>query len=463
MPGIPPPVASWRIIFCASTKRSTRLLTSVTVEPEPRAMRCRREPLRILWSRRSCGVIDRMIAVTRSISLLVDVLDLLAHLPHARQHPEQLGHRAHLAHRLHLGQEVLEGEVLAAAELAGHLLGLALVERLLGLLDEGEHVAHAEDARGHPVGVEGVEVVDLLAVRREHHLPAGHLRDRQGRATAGVAVELGQHDAVEADAVEERLRRVDRVLADHRVDDEQDLVGVDRVADVGGLLHQLGIDAQPAGGVDDHDVVHLLVGVHDRAAGHVHRVADAVAGLRREHRHAGALADDLQLGHGVRPLEVGGDEHRLVALRLEPVGELAGQRRLSGALQAGEHDDRRRVLREPQPPGLAAEDLDELLVDDLDDLLRRVERLVHLDAARPLAHRLDEVLDHRQGDVGLEQCDPDLAGRGVDVGVGQLALAAQVLERGGEAVLQGGEHAVQPNRRRSRRTCVQPPGRPVPY
>ena len=33
------------------------------------------------------------------------------------------------------------------------------------------------------------------------------VRDRQRGATAGVAVELGEHDAVEADAVEERLRR----------------------------------------------------------------------------------------------------------------------------------------------------------------------------------------------------------------------------------------------------------------
>ena len=32
-------------------------------------------------------------------------------------------------------------------------------------------------------------------------------------------------------------------------------------------------------------------------------------------------------------------------------------------------------LAKPQPPGLAAEDRDELLVDDLDDLLGRVQRL----------------------------------------------------------------------------------------
>ncbi len=48
---------------------------------------------------------------------------------------------------------------------------------------------------------------------------------RQRRAAAGVAVELGQHHAGEADAVAERLRGGDGVLADHGVDDEQGLVG----------------------------------------------------------------------------------------------------------------------------------------------------------------------------------------------------------------------------------------------
>jgi hypothetical protein len=171
------------------------------------------------------------------------------------QHAEQVGDRAHLADRDHLLEEVLQGELLAAEQLGGHLLGLVLVEGLLGLLDEGEHVAHAEDAASHPVGVEDVEVLELLAGGREHDRLAGDLPRRQRGATAGVAVELGEHHAGDADAVAEGLGGGDRVLADHRVDDEQDLVGVDRVADVGGLLHHLGVDAEAAGGVDDDDVV----------------------------------------------------------------------------------------------------------------------------------------------------------------------------------------------------------------
>ena len=62
------------------------------------------------------------------------------------------------------------------------------------------------------------------------------------------------------------------------------------------------------------------------------------------------------------------------------------------------------------------------------------ERLAHLGAAGPLLDRADEFLDHGQRDVGLEQGDADLAGGGVDVRLGEPALAAEVLEGVREAV-----------------------------
>ena len=216
--------------------------------------------------------------------------------------------------------------------------------------------------------------------------------------------------------------------------------GLHRVPDVDGLLHHLGVDAEPAGGVDDDDVVQPDPGVRDAAPGHRDRVADAVARLGREDRHAGLLADDLQLLHRVGPLQVGGDQQRGVPLALEPQRELAGQRRLAGALQAGQHDHRRRVLGVGQPAGLAAEDGDQFLVDDLDDLLRRVQRGRDVGAGGPLLDLRDERADDRQRDVGLEQRDADLATGRVDVGRGQPTLAAQVGEDRGKPVGEGFEH-----------------------
>ncbi|MPM98773.1 hypothetical protein SDC9_145963 [bioreactor metagenome] len=67
MPGIPGII--WPIdcvILRASTNRFTSSLTSRTSTPAPRAIRERREPLRMPTSARSPGVIDWMIASTRS-------------------------------------------------------------------------------------------------------------------------------------------------------------------------------------------------------------------------------------------------------------------------------------------------------------------------------------------------------------------------------------------------------------
>ena len=101
---------------------------------------------------------------------------------------------------------------------------LLLVDLLLGFLDQAEDVAHAEDARGHAVGVELVEVLQLLAGRGEEDRLAGHRVDRERGAAAGVAVELGHHHAVELGRLGEGLGDADGVLAGHRVDDEEDVV-----------------------------------------------------------------------------------------------------------------------------------------------------------------------------------------------------------------------------------------------
>ena len=199
----------------------TSWLTAWTLVPEPLAIRRRREPLissgRARSSRRHRQD-DRLDAVDLA---LVDLqaLELLA--GEAGDHPQQRGQRPHLADLLELLEEVLERE-LVLAQLALELLGLVVLELPLGLLDERQDVAHPEDPLRHAVGVEALELVELLARRREQDRLAGDGLDAQRGAAAGVAVELGHHDAVELHRLGELLGDVDGVLAGHRVDDEQD-------------------------------------------------------------------------------------------------------------------------------------------------------------------------------------------------------------------------------------------------
>ncbi len=58
-------------------------------------------------------------------------------------------------------------------------------------------------------GVERLEVVETLAGRREDDRATRDARDRERGTAACVAVELGQHDAREVDALLERLGRRD--------------------------------------------------------------------------------------------------------------------------------------------------------------------------------------------------------------------------------------------------------------
>ena len=62
----------------------------------------------------------------------------------------------------------------------------------------------------------------------------------------------------------ERLGRGDGVLAGHGVDDEERVVRADARGDPTDLLHQLGVDAEPAGGVDDDDVPAEPAGLGER-------------------------------------------------------------------------------------------------------------------------------------------------------------------------------------------------------
>ena len=239
----------------------------------------------------------------------------------------------------------------------------------------------------------------------------------------------------------ERLGGGHCVLADHRVDDQEGLVGLDGVADLAQLLHERRVDGQPASGVDDHDVVlgqprdlQALARDLDRVAPRGLGVGTGVAGGRGEDRGLRALGHHGQLVDGVGPLQVGSDQHGRVPLGAQEDRQLAGQRGLAGALQAREQDDRGRGLGHPHPPGLAAQQLDELLVDDLDDLLGGVQSPRHLGPDGALTHAIGELAHGGQGDVGLEQCHADLADRRGDVGLGEPTLAAQALEGGRQPV-----------------------------
>ena len=102
--------------------------------------------------------------------------------------------------------------------------------------------------------MERLQILEALAAadKRDRHADDRH--DRQRRAAARVAVDLRQHDAGHADAPVELAGALDRVLPGHRIGDVQQVRRIGDALDRDELGHQLVVDVQPAGRVDDDDV-----------------------------------------------------------------------------------------------------------------------------------------------------------------------------------------------------------------
>ena len=364
---------------------------------------------------------------------LVEVVDLLAQLGSTRDHAEHLLHGPQLLNLLELAEEVGEGQ-LAGQDLGGDLFSLLSVHLLLGLLDEGEDVTHVEDAPGHTIRVEALEVIEPLARGSEENRSAGHAAHRQGGTASCVAVQLGQDHAGKSDAIAECHRRRHRVLTNHGVQDEHDLVRVDGIANRNRLVHHLLVDAEAAGGIDDNDVDAALAGELNTAACNLDGVAHTVAGFGSPHLDAGALADDLKLLDGVRALEVGRHEEDGLAFLTQPLAELSGQGGLTGTLKAGEHKDGGTGLREGQFAGGAAQDLNKFVVDDGDDLLAGVESLGAGRTVGLLANLGGELTDNGKSDIRFDEGAADIGNRLIDVGLGQDPATAQGAEGLGQAV-----------------------------
>ena len=127
-----------------------------------------------------------------------------------------------------------------------------------------------------------------------------------------------------------------------------------------------------------------------------------------------------------------------MAVTPEADRQLGGGGRLARSLQTDEqhHGGRRRaeIKRVPLP----AQDLDQLVVDELHDLGAGIHAVQDGGSDRSLADPGNEQLDHTKVDVGLEQGHPDVAQRGIEVCLGEAGLAPQargdVLETGRKGV-----------------------------
>src|SRR5207248_9851760 len=139
------------------------------------------------------------------------------------------------------------------------------------------------------------------------------------------------------------------------------------------------------------------------------------------------FAEGYKLVHGGGPVHIRRDQQWGAALLLQEAGQLAAGGGFARAMQADQHDATGAAL-EFQRRISRAEQLDQLVVNNFDDLLARLDALNDLLAERFALHPLDEIAHHLEIDVRIQQGQPDLAQGVADVSFGNLAQAAQVLE-----------------------------------
>jgi len=121
-------------------------------------------------------------------------------------------------------------------------------------------------------------------------------------------------------------------------------------------------------------------------------------------------------------------------------GELADRGGLAGTLQAGHQNDCRWLCGQIQPFMSLAHELGKFAMNDPDQCLSRAQRADHLLADGLFLDGRNQLLHHRQGDIGLKQRQPDLSQRIGDVGFGQARLALEGLHDARKALGQVVEH-----------------------
>ena len=143
---------------------------------------------------------------------------------------------------------------------------------------------------------------------------------------------------------------------------------------------------------------------------------------------ADCFGNDLELFTRGGTIDVDRDQQRAMAALFQPRGQLAGSRRLAGALQASHQNDCGRLRCKLEASRIRAQHRDQFVANNLDDLLGWRKRGQHFLADGLGANVLDQVFDDVQVDVGFEQRKADIFERLADIFLGDGALAAQIFK-----------------------------------
>lgn len=359
---------------------------------------------------------------------------------------------------LHLAEEVFEIEV-GLAHFLGHFLGFLLVDVFLGFFDEGNDIAHAENPGSHAVGVKALEVFGFFADTGVADGDSGDGFHGEGGTAAGISVEFGQDYAGEIDGFVKVLGNVDGFLSEGAVGDEENFVGDDGFAQILNFFDEVFVDLEASGGVEEEGIVAVVLGVLEGVFTDFGDFFVVAFGVKSEGFLSGELFQLVDRGGAVH---IAGDEEGAVPVGGEPAAHLGTGGGFSGPVQADHHNPQGFLFGDLR--AVSAEELDEFIVDDFDDLLPGGDGFGDFLADAFFFHLVDEIAGDAEMNIGGEQGGANFLEGVGHVLFGQFSFAAEVAKGVGEFIGKAFKHdycfckGLRPRRQRESRLLVSLPG-----
>ncbi len=125
-----------------------------------------------------------------------------------------------------------------------------MIDIALCVLDQGQHIAHVEDAGGHAIGIKALQSVHFFAGANKFDRFSSDVAYGKRCATARVAIQLGQDDAGQRESVVKSPRCVDCILPLHGIDDKQGFDGFECCVQRADFGHHGFVDTKAPRSVD---------------------------------------------------------------------------------------------------------------------------------------------------------------------------------------------------------------------
>src|SRR5713101_743802 len=339
------------------------------------------------------------------------------------EHVHQLIERAHFANLAKLVAKIFQRKSFRA-KFAFEIKRGFLVHGLLGAFDERHDVAHAEDSRDDSFWIETFEGIVFFAESDKLYRRTADFADGERCSAACVAIEFGENDAGESEALVKFSGGAYRVLSDHGVSDKENFAGLQFFFQIAEFVHQVVVNVQAAGGVHDNDITGGKFRFLDGAANNFQWLVGSGA---RPETYADGFCNLRELFPRGGTVDVCGNDDRTVAMLRQPSCKFASGGRFAGALQADNHPHGW-WARGKERLGVFAEQRSELIANQLDDLLVGRELQHDFAAERFAANAGEKFVDDRESDVAFEHGFADFGECGIEVLFGEFALATEILE-----------------------------------